>query len=395
MLTEAIAPASAPTATASRTATAKTPRDQRLDFFRGLGMLIIFIAHAPGNAWNEWIPARFGFSSATELFVFCSGLASAIAFGTVFMKRSWLLGTARILFRSWQVYWAHLCLFLALAALAIVVRQLGWNEEYYSEHVDPFARDPATALLGLLTLRWLPAYLDILPMYLIILGMVPVVMALRQWQPMLPFVLVIALYGVVWLTGFNLVGNPWNGFGWFFNPFAWQLIFFAGFAFGMGWIRAPQLNRKPLLVASAVVVVASVPLSFWGVFSHVPALEQAREVILGSFEKTNLHPLRIVHFLATAYLALSFIAAFRPTLDGRIGRHIIKVGQQSLGSFLLSLLVARIAGVALELSGNQFAITALVNLAGIALVIAGAYVAGWFRSAPWSRPRAVTAITHQ
>ena len=39
----------------------RAPRDQRLDFFRGVTMLIIFIAHTPGNSWNDWIPARFGF----------------------------------------------------------------------------------------------------------------------------------------------------------------------------------------------------------------------------------------------------------------------------------------------------------------------------------------------
>ena len=56
-------------------------RDIRLDFFRGLAMFIILIAHTPNNFFTSWIPARFGFSDATEIFVFCSGMASAIAFG--------------------------------------------------------------------------------------------------------------------------------------------------------------------------------------------------------------------------------------------------------------------------------------------------------------------------
>jgi hypothetical protein len=64
------------------TTPAKRPRDERLDLFRGLTMLIIFVAHLPENSWNAWIPARFGFSSGAELFVFCSGIASALAFGS-------------------------------------------------------------------------------------------------------------------------------------------------------------------------------------------------------------------------------------------------------------------------------------------------------------------------
>ncbi|MEM9096562.1 MAG: OpgC domain-containing protein, partial [Pseudomonadota bacterium] len=57
------------------TTTTKKPRDLRLDFFRGLAMFIILLAHTPGNTWTLWIPARFGFSDATEIFVFCSGMA--------------------------------------------------------------------------------------------------------------------------------------------------------------------------------------------------------------------------------------------------------------------------------------------------------------------------------
>ena len=85
-----------------------TVRDPRLDFFRGIAMFIILIAHVPNDWLALWIPARFGFSDATETFVFCSGMASAIAFGRVFRTRGLAMGTARVGFRVWQVYWAHI-----------------------------------------------------------------------------------------------------------------------------------------------------------------------------------------------------------------------------------------------------------------------------------------------
>ena len=109
-------PAPAPEAPRAKAAIpAPRVRDLRLDFFRGLAMFIILVAHIPFNAWGDWIPARFGFSDATEIFVFCSGMASAIAFGGAFLRRGWLMGTARVLFRCWQVYWAHICLFFCKA----------------------------------------------------------------------------------------------------------------------------------------------------------------------------------------------------------------------------------------------------------------------------------------
>ena len=83
-------------------------------------MFIIFVAHVPENTWTLWIPARFGFSDATEIFVFCSGMASAIAFGGTFARHGWWMGTARTLHRVWQVYWAHIGLFFLTVALLVL-----------------------------------------------------------------------------------------------------------------------------------------------------------------------------------------------------------------------------------------------------------------------------------
>jgi hypothetical protein len=102
----------------TETKTAKI-RDLRLDFVRGLAMLIIIVAHTPSNPWNDWIPARFGFSSAAEMFVFCSGMASAMAFGSVFAKQGFGLGLMRIGQRIWQLYWAQVAVFIFTVALSV------------------------------------------------------------------------------------------------------------------------------------------------------------------------------------------------------------------------------------------------------------------------------------
>ena len=88
-------PHSAPIAATQTSAVVTSKRDPRLDFYRGMAMFIILFAHTPGNFFTSWIPARWGFSDATEMFVFCSGMASAIAFGRTFDRAGWALGTAR------------------------------------------------------------------------------------------------------------------------------------------------------------------------------------------------------------------------------------------------------------------------------------------------------------
>ncbi|MFK7942708.1 MAG: OpgC domain-containing protein, partial [Paracoccaceae bacterium] len=155
---------------------AKKQRDLRLDFFRGLAMFIILVAHTPNSLWRMWIPARFGFSDATEIFVFCSGMASGIAFGAVFIKRGWHLGAARIAFRVWQVYWAHIGVVLATAGIMVLLQSTDMGEpgKDYTKwfpvggFFSATEGRPEATLLGLFTLTYVPGLFDILPMYLVI-----------------------------------------------------------------------------------------------------------------------------------------------------------------------------------------------------------------------------------
>lgn len=363
----------------------RRPRDERLDVFRGLTMLIIFIAHVPANSWNAWIPARFGFSSGAELFVFCSGIASALAFGSVFVRRGFLLGTARIAYRIWQVYWAQLGLVLALIALAALLDRL-FDLSVLAKQFPPLLAEPERALLGLATLSWQPDYLDILPMYLVILALVPAMMALRRLHPALPFALAGLLYALVWTERLNLPGNPWTDAGWFLNPFAWQLIFFVGFFIGMKWLPVPRLGDRRLMWLVAGFVALSVPLSFWVILDHWPTAQALHDLILPENEKTDLHILRVLHFLALAYLVLSLIEPFRRQLDRGAGHLLILIGRQSLATFLASVVLSRLAGVAADATGHSEPIVALLNLTGFALILVTAIVVGWFKSAPWAGP---------
>ncbi|MEM9129693.1 MAG: OpgC domain-containing protein, partial [Pseudomonadota bacterium] len=137
-------------------ASAASTRDPRLDFFRGIAMFIILLAHTPGNLWTRWIPARWGFSDATEMFVFCSGMASAIAFGKVFQNRGLALGSARICFRVWQVYWAHIGLFFATLTVLLLLPHLGFELRDYVRQLNlpPFINNVEGNLIGLLTLTY-------------------------------------------------------------------------------------------------------------------------------------------------------------------------------------------------------------------------------------------------
>lgn len=385
-------------------------RDPRLDFYRGIAMFIILVAHIPDNRWTGWIPARFGFSDATEIFVFCSGMASAIAFGGSFARRGWLLGTARVVFRCWQVFWAHIGLFFFVAMTMAALDLSGAFDTSYAASLNlmPFFDDPMPQLLGLFTLTYVPNYFDILPMYLVVLALMPLMMGLER----LGLWAIAATSAAIWLVanpymiglgpdGLSLPAEPWSTREWFFNPFGWQLLFFTGFAFMKGWLPVPPLSRI-LILLSAAFVILSAPFGSWKVFLWLEAWNRdLADLIRPSWqiteewrEKTDFGLLRYAHFLALAYLgwaiagtggrrliATGHSAAAR--LWARALRIITKVGQQSLAVFVFSMALARLIGFALDQTDRGILITAAANVAGFALIITCAYGAAWFKSHPW------------
>lgn len=386
-------------------------RDLRLDFFRGIAMFIILMAHTPGNFLTSWIPARWGFSDATEIFVFCSGMASAIAFGRGYDVAGWRLATARVGFRVWQVYWAHVGLFFATLALTVALTNSGFGTRNYWGQLNLwplFVESEKWAnpdiLLSFMTLRYVPNYFDILPMYMIVLLLMPIIMALanvNKW-------LVGAFIMIVWIFAQRRIleslglshlyigfpAEPWTDRPWFFNPFGWQLIFFTGFAFMRGWLPKPPVSMA-LILCAAFIVLANVPFSSIGVREF--GFDWAREVrtaIRPLTDKSSFGILRYVHFLALAYLC--WVAAgdkgnnLLPRGANALARVwekclaiILKVGQQSLAVFVVSMFTARLMGFVMDVTGRATGTVLLVNLAGACVLIATAYGAGWFKSQPW------------
>lgn len=402
-----------------------TTRDPRLDIFRGLAMFIILIAHSPGNWFSSYIPARYGWSDAAEVFVFCSGMASAIAFGRVFDRSGWWLGTARVWFRIWQVYWAHIGLFLAIAATMSGLNQLAIFQDggvfEYNYLTRPwimqlFGENSQTYLFGLLTMTWVPNFFDILPMYIVILMMLPFVMLLHRISPWAVLVVLGGLwlatqlgreeFDGMWVTDtfglFGLPADPMTDRRWFFNPFGWQIVFYTGFAFMRGWIPAPPVN-KWLIGAALVFIVASAPLNKWQ--WRVPLIQGQQmasleadigaEAIAGLREtrdgrsalrilrdnepswiksvwdfSDHLRPkpeeglFRYIHLLALAYVCWAAAGQgghrLMPRQGGAAARAwngllsiVTKVGQQSLAVFLFSMWFALVMGVGIDLWGRD------------------------------------------
>ena len=78
-------------------------RELRLDLFRGLALWLIFVDHLPPNILTWFTIRNYGFSDATEIFIFISGYTAAFVYGRAMLEAGFVVATARIMRRVWQI----------------------------------------------------------------------------------------------------------------------------------------------------------------------------------------------------------------------------------------------------------------------------------------------------
>jgi hypothetical protein len=343
----------------------------RLDLARGVMLLIIFVAHVPNNLWADYIPARFGFSSGAEIFVFVSGIASGIAFGGTFLKKGFGAGARRIFKRILQLYSAHLGTLLVLGGGALLIdRATGSNGMALRYDLEWLRNMPLEGFIDYTALRYVPAFFDILPMYVILLGLVIPAMLLARVSPRA----VLAISGLLWfmmqVAPVHFSGNPVTGANWYFNPLAWQFLFFLGFAFGVGWLKAPERQVPWLFALSVTYLIVSVPLTFWGVQTSFAGAEALNKLIYPADAITVLHATRLLHFLALAYVAYSLVDPAAAWLRSPGLEPLYRVGRNSFGCFVVGLGLSMTGGVVIDLLGMGWLVAHLVNICGIILLLA-------------------------
>jgi len=366
---------------------ATKPRDLRLDFFRGIALLLIFVAHVPGNWLAQYRPGYFGFSDSADIFVFVSGYAAALAYGRIFPRAGFVAGLGRIAKRLGELYACHLGLFFAVAVSCVAGnRFLNTDIDYIGLlNLGYFFDNAQAALFGLLTLTYVPNYFDILPMYIVALAMIPVVILLARLHWMLAGALCVALYLAVPIFRLELPAEIAFRRPWFFNPFAWQLLFYTGFFLGTRWLKAPG-SRTWVAVLCILFIVLCIPISHYPTYSRIDWLDAVRKSIEPVVSKTNLGILRWLHFLCLAYLAVFFLKGREQVLNGKPAAPLVKIGQQALPVFVTGMALSFVASMALDILGRGSLTVAVVNAAGIGILLWTAYVVGWFKSQPWRNP---------
>ncbi len=153
-------------------------RDLRLDFFRGLALFCIFLDHLPNNILAAFTLQSVMFADAAEVFILISGYTAGMVYGRALERQGFLAAGVRVYHRVWQLYVAHIFLFMVF--LAVVAYTEGTlNKSLYSEEFGAtnFLNEPGLALVQALILQFQPAFMDILPLYIVLLAVLPVVLS--------------------------------------------------------------------------------------------------------------------------------------------------------------------------------------------------------------------------
>src|ERR1700754_3335989 len=184
-------------------------RDLRLDLFRGVANWAIYLDHIPDNVVN-WITTRnYGFSDAADLFVFISGYTASFVYAKMMLDRGFIVGSTRLWKRVWQLYVAHVILFV------IYIAAIGWVALRYAgpdiiNHVNGavIVENPIKTLTQGLILRFKPVNLDVLPLYIVLMGFFPPVLWMMLRKPDLTMLASLALYFAARQFGWNFSAYP-------------------------------------------------------------------------------------------------------------------------------------------------------------------------------------------
>jgi hypothetical protein len=352
-------------------------RDLRLDLYRGIGLWMIFLDHIPHDVVS-WLTLRnYGFSDAAEFFVFISGYLAGYIYAPIIKAGNFLAALKRLWKRAAEMYVAHIMLFLIFTAqIARTVRKFD-NPMYEDEfNVHNFLQHPDVLIGQALTLRYKPVNLDVLPLFITLVAVSPFVLWAMVRRPNLTMLGSVILYVLARWFNWNLPSYP-PGATWYFNPFAWQLIFF--FA---AWCGAGGAARYwPIIQSRAALIVAVVWIAFaflivmtW----HVPFLDAMVPKwmikLIYPIDKTDLDMLRFTHFLAVAVIVSRYVPRDWKALKSKWLRPLILCGQHSLPLFCFGVFLSFAAHWILTQYTSGVWQQLAVSAAGILTMVAIAWV---------------------
>jgi hypothetical protein len=352
-------------------------RDVRLDLFRGVGLWMIFLDHIPHDVVS-WLTLRnYGFSDAAEFFVFISGYLAGFIYGPIIKAGHFLSALKRLWKRAMEMYVAHIMLFLIFTAqIARTVRRFD-NPLYEDEfNVHNFLEHPDILIGQALTLRYKPVNLDVLPLYITLIATAPFMLWAMVRRPNLTLLASVILYIFARIFDWNFASYP-PGSTWYFNPFAWQMLFIFAAWCGTGGVNQiwPIVQSRLALIAALIwIAFAFLIVMTWHIAALDALVPKWMIKIIYPIDKTDLDMFRFTHFLALALIVSRYVPHDWAPLKFKWLRPAIMCGRHSLPIFCFGVFLSFAAHWVLMQYTRGVWEQLVVSAAGILTMIGIAWV---------------------
>ncbi|MBB4076317.1 hypothetical protein GGR08_000610 [Bartonella fuyuanensis] len=347
------------------------PRDTRVDVFRALALLTIFINHIPGTLYEYITHKNFGFSDSAEIFVLLSGISLGLSFHGRLQKKSFAFIIRKLWQRAFQLYGAYL--FTTFVTLGLFSGAFFlWKTEklLLMNNIGLFFKEPVIAFLSTLSFGHQLGYNNILPLYIVLMLFAPFILYLGckriKWLLWGSFMLYL-------ICGFYKIAPPSYPLKgkWFLNPLSWQFLFVIGLTSTLALKQGKKIAFQSFWVVCAAVYLLLaflwVRLNWWGILGWLGWTSP-----LINFNKTFLSVPRLLHVLALSFVILSLPRVNKWFYVSQ--RHPLAIlGKHSLPVFVTGTIFAMFGQIVKTVMTGTFFSDSFLMITGIALQFGVAY----------------------
>ncbi len=327
-----------------------------IDFWRGIALLEILVNHIPGNSLSRFTHRQYGWSDAAEVLIFLAGLALAMRCGKGAPGGEWR--------RVFNIYVWHVAFSLILIGVYYIAYLNGQSAILNDNRTMlPNAETFAGVLLLFHQLR----YFDILPLYIVLFAMGPLIAWLARRSLVALLCCSFTLYAATRIWGFGVPAWPGTGV-WYFNPFAWQALFVIGYVCGARREGLARLmESRALFVAACIVLV----VAFVAMLAGVPneRVHERTAAELAFWGKSSLGPARLLHFLALA-LVVARMGRFILPMFPLAWTYGSMLGRYAMPTFCFGALFSALAQIASNAGWRGIAFDAPFFLVSVSILLA-------------------------
>lgn len=348
-----------------------------VDFWRGFALVSIFINHVPGLFYDRFTHRALSISDSAELFVFLAGWSLRYVIGPANRPTPMPQIIFRLGGRAVTLYAAHMMIvMLAIAMLAATSRLLE-NPLLLEWHnaAAVFYR-PVETHIGIALLSHQLGYFDILPLYVALMLVAPLIALVDRFAPALLLPMSLALYFVSLIVPLTIPAWPVEG-QWFFNPLTWQLVFVLGMLCARdtglgGWVRR---NITPIRWAALPIVILGIIFVQTG-GTWIDPTQVPNPKLLFINGKTFATPIRVIQFLALVAV-MSIVYPYIARVIPRVVDFLSMLGRNSLQVFCTASVLSLVSQLLRYALPDGIVLDTLLLIGAVTLLGLVAWLSEW------------------